>query len=122
MSAEVTRLNQTWNEAWLGKDVATVESLMTPDYEYVAPNGQVLDRATILAIITSPGYRLDWGTRTEVRLQVLGPDVVAVKHRWNGGGVYEDQAFEDDHRCTTVCVRREGRWLIAHEQCSAIGS
>ena len=120
MSAEIERLNETWNRAWLEKDSTTVDALMTADYEYVAPNGQVLDRATILGIIRSPRYRLDVGTRTEVRLSVLGPDVVAVKHRWQGAGVYDGTSFKDDHRCTMLCVRREGRWLIAHEQCSPI--
>jgi len=122
MSPEIERLNDVWIKAWFGKDAETVDALMTDDYEYVGPSGQVLDRATICLIIRSPGYALTSGTRTEVRLLEIAPDVVAVKHRWQGTGTYEGRFFKDDHRCTMLCVRRHGKWLVAHEQCSPIGS
>ena len=120
IKAELERLNQTWNRAWLEKDAATVEALMLPEYVYVAPNGQVLDRAAISAIIRSPSYRLERGTRTEVKIAALGHDTAAVMHRWQGAGSYEGRSFTDDHRCTMVCVRRGGQWLVALEQCSPI--
>ena len=120
VSAEIELLNDTWNRAWLEKDAAAIDRLMTPDYGYTAPNGQVLRRASVLEIVRSPDYRLDRGARTEVELQPLGADVVAVRHRWRGAGAYLGKTFEDDHRCVTMCVRRGGRWLVASEQCSAI--
>ncbi len=58
MMTELERLNDTWNKAWLEKDVATVEQLMASEYAYIAPNGQVLDRDAILQIIRSPSYEL----------------------------------------------------------------
>ena len=94
---------------------------MTPEYEYVAPNGQILDRATILRIIRSPTYKLLSGSRTEVRLAEIAPDVFAVSYRWQGTGTYEGRSFTDDHRGTVLCVRRKGKWLVAHEQCSPNG-
>jgi len=66
MIAEVERLSETWYAAWLSKDAATVERLMAKEYVYVAPNGQVLDRDAILAIIRSPTYQLYNGSRTDV--------------------------------------------------------
>lgn len=120
MTDEVERLNEIWLKAWFEKDSATVESLMTADYEYVAPNGQVWDRSTILGIIRSPRYRLNSGGSAEVKIVDLGPDVAAIQLRWQGTGEYEGAAFTDNQRCTRICVRREGRWLIAYEQCSPI--
>jgi uncharacterized protein (TIGR02246 family) len=122
MSTELERMNEAWIRAWFEKDAGTVNALMTNDYEYVGPNGRVLDRATILQIIRSPTYSLSSGMRTEVRMLEIAPGVVAVAHRWHGTGTYEGRSFKDDHRCTTLCVRRDGKWLIAHEQCSPIGS
>ena len=84
MSPEIEQLYDVWNNAWLAKDAATVDALMTADYDYISPDGQVLDRATILRIIRSPGYALTSWTRTEVRLVEIAPDVVAVKHRGQG--------------------------------------
>ena len=65
MFSELHGLSERWFQAWLEKDAATVERLMAEDYLYVGPSGLVLDRQAILAIVRSPSYRLDQGTRTE---------------------------------------------------------
>jgi uncharacterized protein (TIGR02246 family) len=122
MTIQIERLNDAWITAWFEKDASTVDALMTPDYEYVAPNGQIMDRATILRIIRSPTYALTSGSRTEVRLVEIARDVFAVSYRWQGTGTYEGRSFTDDHRGTMLCVRRKGKWLVAHEQCSPIGT
>ena len=121
MTEEIERLSNVWITAWFEKDAGTVDALMTPDYKYVGPNGQVLDRAAILRIIRSPGYALTSGSRTEVTLITIAPDVVAVEDRWQGTGTYEGRSFRDDHRCTRLWVQRNGKWLVAHEQCSPVG-
>lgn len=63
-----------------------VLALMTPDYD-MARNGQVKDRATILAIPRSPGYRLSWGAGTEVtcRWPVRVGCVFTREHTMAGG-------------------------------------
>jgi uncharacterized protein (TIGR02246 family) len=121
MTEEIKRLNDVWITAWFEKDAATVDALMTPDYEYVGPNGKILDRATILRIIRSPTYKLMSGSRTEVKLAEIAPGVFSVSYRWQGTGTYEGRSFTDDHRGTMLFVRRKGKWLVAHEQCSPIG-
>jgi uncharacterized protein (TIGR02246 family) len=120
MTEEIERLNDVWFKAWFEKDAATVDALMTPDYEYVGPNGQVMDRATILRIIRSPTYALTSGSRTEVRCIEISLDVFAISYRWKGTGTYEGRSFTDDYRGTMVCVRRKKKWLVAHEQSSPI--
>jgi uncharacterized protein (TIGR02246 family) len=120
MHVELELLMQTWNDAWLKKDADTVAALMAPEYGYVAPTGQVVDRAAILAIIKSPSYQLDRGTRTEVKIAPIGRDSAIIVDRWRGTGSYEGRSFTDDHRCTTVCVWRGGAWQIAWEHCSTI--
>jgi hypothetical protein len=81
MVSEVHRLSERWFQAWLEKDAATVERLAAADYIYVAPNGSTLDRQAILAIIRSPGYRLDHGTRTEVVVRPVGRDAAPLSGR-----------------------------------------
>jgi ketosteroid isomerase-like protein len=120
MTAELQTLSDTWYAAWFAKDDGTVDRLMAADYVYVAPNGLVLDRATILGIIRSPSYRLDRGGRSEVVYRPLGADVAIVRGRWQGEGSYEGTAFRDDHRCVTVWARQDGAWRIVFEQCSAV--
>ena len=122
MVSELHGLNERWNQAWLEKDAATVEYLMAEDYMYVAPNGLVLDRQAILAIIRSPSYRLDYATRTEVVVRALGREAAVVRHRAQAAGSFEGTAFTDDHRCVMVCERRAGEWRIVLEQHSLYGN
>ena len=114
-------LNERWNQAWLDKDVATVERLMADDYVYIAPNGLVLDREAILAIIRSPSYRLDHGSRTEVVVRAIGHDAAVVRHRWQGAGSFEGTSFTDDNRSVMVWEKQAGEWRLVMDQCSFCG-
>jgi uncharacterized protein (TIGR02246 family) len=118
MSSELHGLSERWFQAWLEKDAATVEQLAAEDYLYVAPGGPALDRQAILAIIRSPSYRLDRGTRTEVVVRPLGRDAALVRHRYQGAGSFEGTPFTDDHRCVMVWERQAGGWRLVMEQCS----
>lgn len=116
--SEVLRLHEAWSRAWLEKDAAVVETLAAEEYAYVAPNGHTLERATVLNIIRSPSYRLFGGARSEVRVQRIGPDSVAIVDRWQGEGTYDGQTFKEDHRCTHVWARRGPAWKLVLEHCS----
>ena len=118
MIADLERLNQIWEQAWLDKDAALVEKLMADEYLYIAPNGQMFDRQAILKIIRSPSYHLDKGTRTEVIIKPVANDVAVVVHRSQAEGSLEGKSFKDDHRCSMLCVRRGGQWRVILEQCS----
>ena len=118
MLSELHGLSERWFQAWLEKDAATVEQLMAEDYLYIAPNGLVLDRQAILAIIRSPGYRLDQGTRTEVVVRAVGPEAAVVRHRYQGAGSFEGTSFTDDHRGVMVWEKHAGEWRLVMEQCS----
>ena len=113
---ELERLNQAWLSAWLAKDVAAIEAMMAPEYVYVAPNGQVLDRERILAIVRSPGYRLDRATGSEVQITRF-EDSAIILRRSQSSGSYGGQAFTEDHRCSSVWLRRRGAWLSRIVRC-----
>ncbi|HXN20121.1 MAG TPA: nuclear transport factor 2 family protein [Candidatus Binatus sp.] len=117
---EIEQLSKAWNTAWLENDAATVDRLMAPEYVYVAPNGQILDRAAILGVILSPSYKIHHATWTELQIKVFGNDAVVVLDRLQGSGTLNSKTFNDDNRCARVCLRRNGAWQIAFEQASAI--
>jgi uncharacterized protein (TIGR02246 family) len=118
MLPELHDLNERWNRAWFQKDAATVERLMADDYFYIGPNGMVLDRQAILAIIRSPTYRLDQGAHTEVVVRPIGRDAAVVRHRWQGTGSFEGASFTDDQWGIRVWERRDGEWRLVAEQSS----
>jgi hypothetical protein len=114
--------SERWFRAWLEKDAVTVERLAAEDYIYIAPSGLVLDRSALLAIIRSPGYRLDRGTRTEVVIRPLGHEAAVVRHRYQGTGSFEGTSFTDDHRGVMVWEKHAGEWRLVMEQCSFTSS
>jgi uncharacterized protein (TIGR02246 family) len=118
MTADLEQLNQIWFRAWLEKDVSVVEKLMAEDYLYIAPNGELMDRQAILNVIKSPSYHLHYGTFSEVEKRSLGEDAGVIVRRYRGEVSFEGKRFKEDHRCTMLCVRRDGQWRIALEHCS----
>jgi ketosteroid isomerase-like protein len=118
MTADLERLNEKWNRAWLERDAALVEELMADDYLYIAPNGQLLDRKTILNVIKSPSYRLDKSTRTPVVIKAVGADSAVMVFHSRAEGTFDGKMFKDNHKCTMLCVRRGTEWRVLLEQCS----
>ena len=121
MLSELRSVSERWFQAWLEKDAATVEALAADDYIYVAPSGLALDRQAILAIIRSPSYRLDRGTRTEVVVRAVGQDAAVVRHHYQGAGSFEGNSFTDDQRGVMVWEKHAGQWRLVMEQCSFSG-
>jgi uncharacterized protein (TIGR02246 family) len=118
VQTEVRDLSARWLQAWLDKDAETIERLAASDYVYVGPNGSVLDRQAILAVIRSPSYRLARGTRSEVVVRPLGSDAVLVRHHYEGTGTFECAEFIDDQRCIMVWEKHAGEWRLVMEQCA----
>ena len=119
MKTDLEHLNQIWNEAWLQKDAGLVEKLMADDYQYIAANGTLLDRATILNVIKSPTYRLDQSTRTPVVVKTVGQDAAVMVFHSEAEGSFEGAPFKDNHTCTMLCVKHGAEWRVLLEQCSA---
>jgi hypothetical protein len=121
MSSALHDLSERWFQAWLERDAVTVERLAADDYIYVAPNGSILDRQAILAIIRSPNYRLDHGRRTEVVVRAVGHEAAVVRHRYEGTGSFDGTSFTDDQQCVMVWEKQAGEWRLVMEQCSFSG-
>jgi uncharacterized protein (TIGR02246 family) len=120
MPTDPAELTAAWFDAWRTKNAAAVESMIAADYVYVAPNGAVMDREAILAIIKDPSYGIVSGAHTEVVVVQLAADVTLVRHHWRGRGMIRGQAFVDDHRCVMVWARTDGRWRVHYEQASPV--
>jgi ketosteroid isomerase-like protein len=120
MSNDPAKLTRTWFDAWRTKDAGVIEGLIAADYVYVAPNGVVMDRDSILAIIRDPSYGITEGAHTDVEVVSLGPDVTLVRHHWRGRGTIRGQVFVDDHRCVMVWYRAAAEWRVYYEQASPV--
>jgi hypothetical protein len=120
MRTDLESLMTAWQNAWFNKNRRAIAEMMADDYIYVAPNGTVMDRATILGVVDDPTYALTGGTHTETVVSMLGEGAAMVRRRWQGSGTYRGQEFVEDHRCVTICDHSSGEWRIRYEQCSAV--
>ena len=118
MVVDLEHLNQIWNQAWLQKDAGLVEKLMADDYMYIAPNGKLMDRQTILNVIKSPSYHLVHSTRTPVVIKTVGKEAAVMVFHSAASGTFEGKSFTDNHTCTMLCVGRDSEWRVFLEQCS----
>ena len=122
MRTDVEVLMTEWQNAWFAKNGRAIAAMMADDYIYVAPNGAVMDRATILGVVDDPTYALTDGGHTETVVTMLGEDAALVRRRWQGSGTYRGRTFVEDHRCATICDRSSGEWRIRYEHCSAVAA
>ncbi len=113
---------QRWTNAWIERDIATVEALMTPHYHFVDADGVVWSRERVAELVQSADYRLSWSGRSEISVELANASCAIIVCRWRGEGVYRRRRFADDQRCTSVLVRHGAQWLVAHEHCSPIGA
>jgi uncharacterized protein DUF4440 len=122
MIEELEQLSAAWNKAWLEKDGERLDQLMTGKYLCVARTGQVFERRTLMETILSPAYQLDDAVWTEVEFLPLTDCNAVVIGRWRANGRINGNAFHDNHRCAMVCLRDNGAWKIAFQQCSPIAA
>ena len=118
MIEELEELCAAWNKAWLEKDGDTLDRLMTSGYLCIARNGQVFKRGALIETILSSGYELDEGAWTEVEVLPLTDCNAVIVGRWHATGRFNGNALNDNHRCSMVCLRGNGAWKIAFQQCS----
>jgi hypothetical protein len=120
VSNDSATLTRTWFDAWRTKDAGAIERMIAADYAYVAPNGAVMDRDSILAIIRDPSYGITEGAHTDVEMTSLGADVTLVRHHWRGRGTFRGQVFVDDHQCVMIWHCDAAVWRVRYEQASPV--
>lgn len=120
MANDPATLTSAWFDAWRTKDASAIEGMIAPDYVYVAPNGAVMDRDAIVAIIRDPTYGITDGTHTDVAVMSLGPNVTVVRHHWRGRGQLRGHTFNDDHQCVMIWYRAAAVWRVVYEQASPV--
>jgi ketosteroid isomerase-like protein len=120
MSRDPEGLTSAWFDAWRTKDADAIERMIAAEYVYVAPNGTVMSRDSILAIIRDPSYGISEGGHSEVEVTLLGAEVALVRHHWQGRGTFRGQAFVDNHRCVMIWHRVAGEWRVQYEQASPV--
>lgn len=116
---EVYEAITAFDNAWKNKNAPTVDSVLSTAYIYFTPSGNVFSRDSIVATAASDTYSLEFVERIISDIQLDGNTAV-VNTRWQGTGIYRNQLFDDDQRCSITLLKKDGRIQILSEHCTEI--
>jgi hypothetical protein len=117
--AEVLKVINTFDSGWRNKNLQQVDSVLAPGYVYFTQSGGVFSREGVVQTAGSPAYTLDSMSRTDFIVD-LYENTAIVSTRWRGRGIYKEQPFDENQRCSITVVKVNGKVQILSEHCTPI--
>lgn len=116
---EVIAAIEAFDQGWQSKDKKRVDSVLSPSYMYFTPSGNLFIRDSIIATAGSPDYKLSRVERIISDIRIEGNTAV-VNSRWLGKGIYRNEPFDDNQRCSITLVKKGDEINIVAEHCTQI--
>jgi catechol 2,3-dioxygenase-like lactoylglutathione lyase family enzyme len=104
---ELRALEERRRQAIREGDRATLERIYADDFQGVVGNGVVIDRATLMGVLTRPTPGVKF-TTTEIAVKPIAPGTALFTGRLTGA--LADGTVVNDARFTHLFVERDGRW------------
>ena len=105
---EIIQLEQTWTDASLKKDRATVERILADDYVYTHSNGSVLNKTQEIAETMSADIKWTSTINSDMKVRIFG-DVAIITGIQTAQGTAKGYT-PGPRRFTDIFVKRNGRW------------
>ena len=116
----LAELQQALAKARVSADRATIERIIAHDWRSTGPDGQVRDRAGVLADVFETGlHRIHRVEIDDVNVRLFG-DAAVVTGRTHGVGEVEGSTYDVVIRFTDTFVRRQGRWQAVASHASLL--
>jgi hypothetical protein len=116
---EVLDVIHTFDSGWRSKNLQQVDSVLAPAYVYFTQSGGVFSREGVVQTAGSPAYSLDSMERADFIVELYGNTAI-VSTRWYGRGIYKEQPFDENQRCSITVVKLDGKVQILSEHCTPI--
>ena len=116
---EVISAIKKFDVGWEKKNMAAVDSVLSPSYIYFTQSGNTFTRDSVVATAGESSYTLTNMNRTEMAVTITGNTAV-VSTRWQGVGTYRGVPFNEDQRCSIVLIKEQGVVQILTEHCTPI--
>jgi uncharacterized protein DUF4440 len=116
---DVIQVINEFDDGWKNKNLAKVDSVLSPLYVYFTQSGGVFGRDSVVATAGEPTYILQSMSRSEFEITLTGNTAVA-STRWKGKGIYRDTPFDEDQRCSIVVIKKDNKIEILSEHCTPI--
>ena len=116
---EVISTIKKFDDGWEKKNMAAVDSVLSPSYIYFTQSGNTFTRDSVVATAGQSTYSLSSMDRSEIAVTITGNTAV-VSTRWKGVGTYRGVPFNEDQRCSIVLIKENGQVQILSEHCTPI--
>jgi len=116
-TAELSRLEETWNQAHLQGDVNALDALWSDDLVVTVPRMAVLSKQDALAVTRAARMKFQRYHTSDLRIRIYG-DSAVVTGRLQRARSMGEKVLEDDWRFIKVYVRESGRWRVVAFQAS----
>lgn len=117
--AALKAVEAQWEAAALKGDVATLETIFADKFISTSPEGQVRNRAEMLAELKSGDLKILEAKVDEMKIFVHG-DTGVVSGRWSGKFIEKGKTLESVERFTDTFVRQHGKWHCVSSHSSPI--
>ena len=116
---EVINVIRKFDNGWQHKNLASVDSVLSPSYIYFTQSGSTFSRDSVVATAGEDSYILHDMSRNEIEVTLDGNTAI-VSTRWKGKGIYRGKYFDEDQRCSLTIVKKDGKVEILSEHCTPI--
>lgn len=117
--SELRRANADYDRAIVTGDAAALDAILADDYSYVTAEGEVRDKVTQIAALTSGQMQIMSAGSEDVAIRWIGDDALMIGRfpaRVRSGG----RTVQIDERYSALWSREDGRWRLRHEHASLI--
>ena len=113
--AEIRRIEIEWGDAFLQRDLATLDRIIDDEYLLTDPLGEVRDKTESIAAITRSDVQFESTESDNIKVAING-DTAVVTARSTFRGRYKGWNMAGRYQYTDVFVKRSGSWraVVSH--------
>ena len=110
-SAELSRLESVWNDAYTHGNVEPLEQLLADDLIVTMTDMAMLNKKQSIGLLRSGHLKFPRYETSDIRIRVYN-DAAIVTGRLQRTRTVNGNNVDDDWRFTKVYIRRSGRWQV----------
>ena len=117
---EVLKVERDLSAALTKPDAAAVETMLADTFSLVTPDGATSTKKQFVDDVESGDLKLEANKLDDLKVRVATADVAVVTYRSTDKGTWNGKDLSGQCRWTDVLIKRDGRWLVAVGQGTAL--
>jgi uncharacterized protein (TIGR02246 family) len=117
---EVKQMAKRYTDALMKKDLATLESIWSPDYTFTNGQGKLLRKAERLENVKTGATEIESTEEHDVQVRVYGGDAAVLISHVTLKAKYSGKEASGEYRHTAVWIKESGGWQLVANQITPI--